>query len=78
MRGAAHPDRNRVHSPGKTVGSGASRILEGVLRFFMRHRGGGVQDGNCQRPGIRQQRHPAFRVAVVPPLFFAEQVPPEA
>lgn len=78
MRGAAHPDRNRVHSPGKTVGSGAFRILEGVLRFFMRHRAEDVQGRDCQRPGIRQQRHPAFRVAAVPPLFFAEQMLPEA
>lgn len=48
------------------------------MAFFMHRRGGGVQRPGRQRPGIRQHRQPAFSVAEVAPLFFAEQVPPEA
>lgn len=90
LRASAHPERYRVHSLAKShrrTGSGRSPILaapflrtpappEGMGRPVQLGAGAAGAGRRCQRPGIRQQRQPALRVAAVVPLFRAVQVSP--
>ncbi len=90
LRASAHPERYRVHSLAKShrrTGSGRSPILaapflrtpassEGAGHPVQLGAGAGGAGRRHQRPGIRQQRQPALRVAAVVPLFRAVQVSP--